>query len=194
MELPSAFSFHKRSAKQRREQRLRAEARTALRLFKGFSLIIDHRGNQLPPLGAALVNALSQVVGPAPTTNVPMPPQQQQKPLSRTSVTTCRHFLQGRCTWGDQCRFAHPQVHQQQQQQQQQQSSSSAAPFNADADEFVPMSQTPMPQTHVSLDIIDPVPLPHTYTSLDTDFDTEISRRQFYSSAPHTKEAGVFPP
>jgi uncharacterized protein (UPF0335 family) len=47
-----------RTARERREQRLRAEARTAQRLLKALDLIASHRGCQLSRLGNAMRSAL----------------------------------------------------------------------------------------------------------------------------------------
>jgi len=81
-----------RSAAARREQRLRAEARTAQRLMKGFSLLQNHRGCKLSVLGAALQTALKS---PA------------QQPGESAPAPLCRHFSRGTCTWGAECRFSH---------------------------------------------------------------------------------------
>ena len=87
-------SFHKRSARARREQALRAEARTLQRMVKCMAALSTHRGSQPTQLGAALALAL-------------------QQPTDRLSSTPplCRHFALGRCTWGDRCRFSHGDVY-----------------------------------------------------------------------------------
>jgi hypothetical protein len=49
----------RKTARERREQRLRAEGRAALRLARALKAIQDHRGNALGSMGAALFRALS---------------------------------------------------------------------------------------------------------------------------------------
>ena len=84
----ASSTFHKRPACARREQKLRAEARTVQRLIKGVASLDAHRGSQTSRLGAALAMALQQ------------PPTPVSQPL-------CRHFARGNCTWVDRCRFRH---------------------------------------------------------------------------------------
>ena len=63
--LPSGF--HWRPARQRREQKFRAEARRVQGLLKGFDSIINHRGCQLTSIGLALKEAFTKtpVLSPA---------------------------------------------------------------------------------------------------------------------------------
>jgi hypothetical protein len=48
----------RKSAKERREQARRAEARTVVRLLRALESVRDHRGGNLGPLGLALLSAL----------------------------------------------------------------------------------------------------------------------------------------
>ena len=52
-------SRHKKTAHERRQQRFRAEARTASRLLRAFQEVQGHRGGQLSKLGMALQAALA---------------------------------------------------------------------------------------------------------------------------------------
>ena len=52
-------SRHRKTAHDRRQQRLRAEARTASRLLRAFQEVQGHRGGQLSKLGMALQAALA---------------------------------------------------------------------------------------------------------------------------------------
>ena len=87
---------HRRSAQSRREQALRAKARSIQRFLKGFAQLHLHRGSQPSRFGAAIASALT-----AEKVFLDMPIPQQQ--LSR-------HFIAGNCTWGDKCRFSHTTV------------------------------------------------------------------------------------
>ena len=108
-----------RTARGRKEQKLRAEARIIQRFLKGAALLNSHRGSQTTRIGQALATVLAQEVT-----------HQQSDPLP-----LCRHFLRGRCTWGEQCKFSHVVPSHTQQQQQQQPATAS---WNAEAPTFVP--------------------------------------------------------
>ena len=103
---------HKRSSRQRRDQRLRAHTRDKLRFITGLQSILQHPGNQLPPIGMALLTAL---VG---TDRSPAP----------STARICRYCFHGKCTWGASCRFAHAATAEQQPQQQHQQQTQQQQP------------------------------------------------------------------
>jgi hypothetical protein len=86
MEAPRR-GFHRRTAQQRREQSLRAEARVVQRMLAGFGQLAKHRGSQPTQLGAALHAALQC--------------------SSEKSSQLCKHYAAGRCTRGAACRFSH---------------------------------------------------------------------------------------
>ena len=136
----ATFCHHKRSALQRRAQRSRAEARTVVRLVKGFHELNSHRGCQLSRIGFALAQVFSQIPDDSP--------QHQQHSQQQQPPAVCRHFITGRCTWGESCRFAHPATPEQQQQQQQTQQQAQQQPFvspwNTEAPSFAPFSVQPV--------------------------------------------------
>ena len=66
-----AYTRRKKTSKERREQRSRAEARTVQRLLRSFQLIQSHRGNTLTKLGKALQVALGEGSTPPAPDNIP---------------------------------------------------------------------------------------------------------------------------
>lgn len=80
----------RKSARERREQRLRAEARASQRLVRGLADLHAHRGSQLTTIGAALLVALNSVMNvgsPQSASAFPSsePPRGTQPPAQRPS-------------------------------------------------------------------------------------------------------------
>ena len=72
MMLAADAPCRRRPARSRREQALRAEARTISRLLKGVAQLVAHRGSQPSRLGAALAAVLREAAPPsAETLEVP---------------------------------------------------------------------------------------------------------------------------
>ena len=80
-------SKRRKTARERREQRLRAEARTVQRLLLAFNEVAQHRGNSLSRLGNALKTALVSVSAvprpgePKRPSVTPVPPPPSPSPL-----------------------------------------------------------------------------------------------------------------
>ena len=62
MDSPSGSSHRRRTAKARREQRLRAEASLVQRMLRSFAELGKHRGGKLSKLGLALEVVFADVV------------------------------------------------------------------------------------------------------------------------------------
>mmetsp|Transcript_84165 Transcript_84165/g.132920 ORF Transcript_84165/g.132920 Transcript_84165/m.132920 type:complete len:424 (+) Transcript_84165:133-1404(+) len=88
----------RRTARQRREQLLRSNARCITRLVDGLTSIASHRGNTLSQTGMGLLEMLNRGKPQAGAARVPH---------NVSHMPVCRHFLRGKCTWGETCRFSH---------------------------------------------------------------------------------------
>jgi hypothetical protein len=88
MAAPSGPPRSNRSAKERRAECLRAEARSLQKLLQGLESLSLHRGSQPTRHGQVVRTALQ---APAPSTSA-----------------IRRHFIHGSCTFGSSCRFMCP--------------------------------------------------------------------------------------
>ena len=92
MEASSGSPHRRRSARARREQRLRAEARLVQRMLRSFAELGKHRGGRPSKLGLALEVALKDVVASGQAANDPAGsgPAQASSPRRPNNPSTAR--------------------------------------------------------------------------------------------------------